>query len=180
MAGADSERSLDWIDTSLLVVFLAGLYLGVSLPITSKIPLTCAPSGFAGLAMLWRRRDQIRPTHLAGLFGVIALYLGSIFTAADYSFLGKRATGLLQLTYSLIIGYALFLTMVQGQRRQVAAILLGFCVFIIVGCLLESHAGLRPISDWVREKIFESAYVYDADLRDEVLYGKVRPKLFTS
>ena len=180
MTSADSERSLDWIDTSLLVVFLVGLYLGVSLPITSKIPLTCAPSGFAGLAMLWRRRDQIRPTHLAGLFGVIALYLGSIFTAADYSFLGKRATGLLQLTYSLIIGYALFLTMVQGQRKQVAAILLGFCVFIIVGCLLESYAGLRPISDWVREKIFESAYVYDADLRDEILYGKVRPKLFTS
>lgn len=180
MASAEPEHSLDWIDTSLLVVFLAGLYLGVSLPITSTIPLTCAPSGFAGLAMLWRRRDQIRPRHLAGLFGVIALYLGSIFTAADYSFLGKRATGLLQLVYSLIIGYALFLTLVQGQRKQVAAILLGFCVFIIVGCLLESYAGLRPISDWVREKIFDAAYVYDADLRDEVLYGKVRPKLFTS
>ncbi len=180
MARADSERSLDWIDTSLLVIFLTGLYLGVSLPITSTIPLTCAPSGFAGLAMLWRRRDQIRPKHLAGLCGVIALYLGSILSAADYSFLGKRATGLLQLTYSLTIGYALFLTLVQGQRKQVAAILLSFCVFIIVGCLLESYAGLRPISDWVREKIFESAYVYDADLRDEVLYGKVRPKLFTS
>lgn len=180
MASADSERSLDWIDTSLLVVFLAGLYLGVSLQVTPTIPLTCAPSGFAGLAMLWRRRDQIRPRHLAGLFAVIALYLGSIFTAADYNFLGKRATGLLQLAYSLIIGYALFLTLVQGQRKQVAAILLGFCVFIIVGCLLENYAGLRPISDWVREKIFDAAYVYDADLRDEILYGKVRPKLFTS
>lgn len=180
MASAEPERSLDWIDTSLLVIFLTGLYLGVSLPITSTIPLTCAPSGFAGLAMLWRRRDQIQPKHLAGLFGVIALYLGSILSAADYSFLGKRATGLLQLAYSLVIGYALFLTLVQGQRKQVAAILLGFCVFIIVGCLLESYAGLRPISDWVREKIFDRAYVYDADLRDEVLYGKVRPKLFTS
>lgn len=180
MNTADTERSLDWIDTTLIVIFLAGLYLGVSLPITSKIPLTCAPSGFAGLAMLWRRRDQIKPTHLAGLFGVIALYLGSIFTAVDYNFLGKRSTGLLQLAYSLIIGYALFLTMVHGQRKQIAAILLAFCTFIIVGCLLENYAGLRPISDAVRERIFEAAYVYDADRRDEVLYGKVRPKLFTS
>jgi hypothetical protein len=59
-------------------------------------------------------------------------------------------------------------------------ILFGFCLFIIVGCLLENYAGLRPISDAVREKIFDAAYVYDADLRDELLYGKVRPKLFTS
>jgi hypothetical protein len=180
MSTAAGERPLDWIDTSLVVIFLAGLYLGVTLPVTSKIPLTCAPSGFAGLAMLWRRRDQIKPTHLAGLFAVIALYLGSIFTATDFSYLGKRTTGLLQLTYSLVIGYALFLTMVHGQRKQVSSILLAFCLFIIVGCLLETYAGLRPISDAVREKIFDAAYVYDADLRDEILYGKVRPKLFTS
>lgn len=180
MSTTDTGRPLDWIDTSLLVIFLVGLYLGVSLPITTKIPLTCAPSGFAGLALLWRRRDQITSRHLAGLFGVIALYLGSIFTAVDFSFLGKRATGLLQLAYSLIIGYALFLTMVHGQRRQIASILLAFCVFIIVGCLLENYAGLRPISDAVRERIFEASVVYDADRRDEILYGKVRPKLFTS
>lgn len=180
MSATDTGRPLDWIDTSLLVIFLVGLYLGVSLPITTKIPLTCAPSGFAGLALLWRRRDQITPRHLAGLFGVIALYLGSIFTAVDFSFLGKRATGLLQLAYSLVIGYALFLTMVHGRRRQIASILLAFCVFIIVGCLLENYAGLRPISDAVRERIFEASVVYDADRRDEILYGKVRPKLFTS
>jgi hypothetical protein len=180
MAGGDTTRSLDWIDTTLIVVFLVGLYMGVALPITSKIPLTCAPSGFAGMAMLWRRRDQIRPRHLAGLFLVVALYLGSIFTAADYGFLGKRSTGLLQLAYSLVIGYALFITMVGGERRQVSMILLGFCLFIIVGCLLETYAGLRPISDAVRERIFDAGHVYDADLRDEVLYGKVRPKLFTS
>lgn len=180
MVGSNTPRSLDWIDTTLIVIFLAGLYMGVSLPITSKIPLTCAPSGFAGMAMLWRRRDQIAPRHLAGLFLVVALYLGSIFTAADYSYLGKRSTGLLQLAYSLVVGYALFITLVQGERRQVSMILFGFCLFIIIGCLLESYAGLRSISDAVREKIFDAAYVYDADLRDEILYGKVRPKLFTS
>ncbi|MBX3503154.1 MAG: hypothetical protein KF889_27235 [Alphaproteobacteria bacterium] len=180
MAATGAVRSLDWIDTTLIVIFLAGLYLGVSLPITSKIPLTCAPSGFAGMAMLWRRRDEIGPTHLVGLFLVVALYLGSIFTATDFGFLGKRSTGLLQLVYSLVIGYALFLTMARGERGQIAMILLGFCLFIIVGCLLETHGGLRPVSNAVRERIFDAAHVYDADLRDEILYGKVRPKLFTS
>ena len=40
-------RRLDAIDTALVVVYLLGLYLGVSLQITAKIPLTCAPSGAA-------------------------------------------------------------------------------------------------------------------------------------
>ncbi|MEO6065523.1 MAG: hypothetical protein ABIP49_07090, partial [Lysobacterales bacterium] len=176
----NSNRRLGLVDQALVTLFLLGLYLGVSLQITSTIPLTCAPSGFAGLILLWRRRDQIEPAHLAGLFGVLALYLASILSASDYTFLEKRFTGLVQLAYSLVIGYALFITLVHGERSQIARILLGFCLFIIVGCLLENYGGLRGISDAVRERIHQSDAVYDADLRDELLYGRIRPKLFTS
>lgn len=173
-------RRLTGIDLALIGLFLIGLYLGVSLQITSKIPLTCAPSGFAGLIMLWRRRDDIQPRHLAGLLGVVALYLVSILIATDLAFLSKRFTGLVQLTYGLVIGYGLFLTLLRAERRQIAQILLGFCIFIIIGCILENHTGLRAISDRVREKIYDSGVVYDADLRDQLLYGHIRPKLFTS
>lgn len=173
-------RRLTGIDLALIALFLIGLYLGVSLQITSKIPLTCAPSGFAGLIMLWRRRDDIQPRHLAGLLGVVALYLVSILIATDLAFLSKRFTGLVQLTYGLVIGYGLFLTLLRAERRQIAGILLGFCIFIIIGCILENHTGLRAISDRVREKIYDSGVVYDADLRDQLLYGHIRPKLFTS
>ncbi|MBS0540972.1 MAG: hypothetical protein JSR47_19580, partial [Proteobacteria bacterium] len=175
-----TARRLDGIDTALIVLFLIGLYLGVSLQITSKIPLTCAPSGVAGMAMLWRRRDSIRPAHLAGLFAVVALYLGSVLAASDVSFLSKRFTGLIQLTYSLVIGYAMFLTLIDAERDQVAKILLIFCLCIIVGCLLENHTGLRAISDAVRDRLYAAGVVYDADRRDEILYGRIRPKLFTS
>ena len=164
----------------LVVIFLLGLYLGVSLAVSAKVPLTCAPSGFAGLIMLWRRRDQIVPKHLAGLLLVVTVYLCSVLAASDYSFLGKRFTGLLQLTYSLVIAYAMFLTLLQGDRRQIARILLIFCLAIIVGCLLEQYGGLRRLSDAVRERLYQMDQVYDADLRDQVLYGRVRPKLFTS
>ena len=178
-AAAPATR-LDWLDTALVALFLLGLYLGVALQISEKVPLTCAPSGAAGLIMLWRRRDQINPRHLAGLLAVVTIYLCSILAATDYAYLSKRFTGLLQLTYSLVIAYAIFLTLVHGERRQIAAILLGFCVFIIVGCLLETYTGLRAISDAVRERLYDSGVVYDADLRDQILYGRIRPKLFTS
>jgi hypothetical protein len=144
------------------------------------VPLTCAPSGVAGLILLWRRRDDIQPRHVAGLLGVIALYLASILAASDVAYLSKRFTGLLQLTYGLVISYGLFLTLIRGERRQIAWILLGFCVFIIIGCVLESHTGLRAISDKVRDRLYDAGVVYDADLRDQLLYGRIRPKLFTS
>ena len=178
-ASAPATR-LDFLDTALIALFLLGLYLGVALQISSKVPLTCAPSGAAGLIMLWRRRDQINSRHLAGLLAVVTVYLCSILAASDYAYLSKRFTGLLQLTYSLVIAYAIFLTLVHGERRQIAGILLGFCVFIIVGCLLETYTGLRAISDAVRERLYDAGVVYDADLRDQILYGRIRPKLFTS
>ena len=174
------DRRLTGIDLALIALFLIGLYLGVSLQITSKVPLTCAPSGVAGLILLWRRRDDIQPRHVAGLLGVIALYLASILAATDVAFLSKRFTGLLQLTYGLVISYGLFLTLIRGERGQIAWILLGFCIFIIIGCVLESHTGLRAISDKVRDRMYDSGVVYDADLRDQLLYGRIRPKLFTS
>jgi hypothetical protein len=183
-ASALSRRApngrLDHLDIALVVLFLLGIYLGVALQISEKVPLTCAPSGFAGMIMLWRRRDQLDPRHLGGLLLVVTIYLCSIMSADDYAFLGKRFTGLLQLTYSLVIGYAMFVTLVHGERRQIARILLSFCIFIIVGCLLETYGGLRPLSDAVRERIYEPGVVYDSDLRDVVLYGRIRPKLFTS
>ena len=174
------SRRLDALDTALIVVFLLGLYMGVSLQITEKIPLTCAPSGAAGLLLLWRRRDRIQPAHLTGLLVVLALYLGSVLSAGDVSFLSKRFTGLVQLTYSLVIAYAMFLTLLEGERDQIATILLVFCLVIIAGCLLEAYGGLRPLSDRVREMLYDPGVVYDSDRRDEILYGRIRPKLFTS
>jgi hypothetical protein len=168
------------IDLALVVVFLLGLYLGVSVFITPTVPLTAAPSGAAGLLLLWRRRNDMEPGHLAGLFGVLALYLASVLSATDYAYLQKRTTGLLQLAYSLVIGYALFLAMVRAERRQLAGVFLGFCLCILVGCLLEKYGGLRAVSDRVRAQIYETNFIYNADTRDEQLYGQIRPKLFTS
>jgi hypothetical protein len=173
-------RRLDAFDVALFVTFLLGLYLGVSLQITSRIPLTCAPSGIAGLLMLWRRRDQIDPRQLGGLMLVVSLFTASVLSAQDIAFLGKRFTGLLQLVYSLAIGYGMYLTMRGADRDQVSGILLVFCLCIMAGCLLETYGGLRPLSDRVRDHLYDAHVVYDSDRRDEILYGRIRPKLFTS
>lgn len=174
-----TEPRLGGVDMLLLVIFFIGIYLGVMIQVTPKIPFPAAPAGLAGMILLWRRRDRIVPTHLAGLLGVVVLYLAASLSATDIGYLTKRFTGLVQLTYSLVIGYAMFLTILQASRRQMANMFLGFAIFILIGSLLETYTGLSAISDAVRKKIYDSG-IYDSDLRDQILYGKVRPKLFTS
>ena len=57
--------------------------------------------------------------------------------------------------------------------------LLGSALVILVGCLLEGHAGLRPLSDAVRNVLYSSG-IYEADTRDVLFYKRVRPKFFAS
>ena len=176
---ARSPSGLDWLDCALICLFLIGLYTNYTVQISAKVPFPSAPAGIAGLILLCRRRDQIKPVAFGCLLGVVLLYLISVFCATNISFLPRRTNGLIQLTYSITIGYALFLTVTQGSRRQIAGLFLGFALFILIGCLLEGHAGLRPVSDAVRNILYSKG-VYENDLRDILFYNRVRPKFFAS
>jgi hypothetical protein len=56
---------------------------------------------------------------------------------------------------------------------------LSISLVILIGCLLEGHAGFRPVSDAVR-KVLYSKGIYENDLRDLLFYNRVRPKFFAS
>ena len=172
-------RRIDWLDMALICLFLVGLYTNYTIQVSAKVPFPSAPSGVAGMILLWRRRNLIAPAHFACLVSLLLLYLISMFCATNSNFLPRRTNGLIQLSYSIIIGYALFLTVTQASRRQIAGLFLSISLVIMVGCLLEAHAGLRPISDEVR-KVLYSKGVYENDLRDLLFYSRVRPKFFAS
>lgn len=173
------QRALSGFDYFLLVVLLVGLYLAFEIRLTPRIPIPSPPAGCAALLLLWRRRDRIEPHHIVALFLVLMVYLTSVLFASNLGLLGKRTTGFLQLAYSLILAYSLFLTLVAADARVLARLLFGFCIAILVGCLLEDYFGFRSISDAVRLRIDDYG-IYDADRRDILLYGRIRPKLFTS
>jgi hypothetical protein len=176
---ARTQTGLNGLDCALICLFLLGLYTNYTIYLSAKVPFPSLPAGVAGMILLWRRRDLIWPAHLAGLVGVLALYLISILWATNIAFLPRRTNGLIQLAYSITIGYALFLTVTQGTTQQIGRLFLGFALVILIGCLLETHAGLRPVSDAVRNILY-SRGVYENDLRDVLFYRQVRPKFFAS
>ncbi len=173
------REGLDWLDLSLVVVFLLGLYTHYTIQITATVPFPAAPAGLAGVALLWRRQNDISASAFIGFLVVVLVFILSVVSATDLTFLPRRFHGLIQLIYSLVIGFALFLTLLRANREQVERLFLTFSLVILIGCLLERYGPLRPISDAVRNKIY-SAGVYEADLRDEMLYGHIRPKFFAS
>ena len=170
---------LDGFDVLLICLFMIGIYTNFTIHISEKIPFPSIPSGLAGLMLLWRRRNRLSPAAFGGLLGLLALYLASLFCASNFDYLSRRTNGLIQLSYSLLIGYALFLTVTQGTRAQISAIFLTFALTILVGCFLEDYAGLRPISDAVRGVLYSQG-IYENDLRDMLLYRRIRPKFFAS
>lgn len=175
-----AERNgLDGLDIALVVLFLIGLYSHYTVQITPTVPFPAAPAGIAGIALLWRRRGDISASAFIGFMGVLLVFVLSIVSATDLAFLPRRFHGLIQLVYSLVIAYALFLTLVRATREQIERLFLTLSLIILIGCLLEQYGPLRPISDAVRNRIYASG-VYEADIRDELLYGHIRPKFFAS
>jgi hypothetical protein len=178
-AAGTAAGGVDWVDLALICLFLLGLYSNYTIQISTNVPFPSAPSGVAGLILLWRRRNQISPIALGGLVGVLLLYLISMLCATNVNYLPRRTNGLIQLTYSIVIGYAVFVTVTQASRQQIARLFLGFALVILVGCLLENYGGLRPISDEVRKVLYARGF-YENDLRDMLYYQRVRPKFFAS
>ncbi len=175
------KQGLGWVDMALLIVFLLGIYLSISIQLTKTIPFPNAPAGLVGIVLLWRQRHRITQLHVNGFLLVFLIYLASIFAAPNaLQLFGKRFTGLVQLTYSLVLGYSFFLTLSQATRKQAAKLFFWFCLAIVVGCALETYAGLREVSNAFRRLAYKSTVVYDADVRDIIIYGRIRPKLFTS
>ena len=167
------------LDTALLVMFLIGIYLGVSPKIAAGLPVPAAPAGFAGALLLVRHAHRIKERDVVALTVVVTVYLVSILTAPDLAFLKERFKGFIQLSYALIIGYAFFITMLAYDRNRLARVFLTFCVVVLFGCVVEANSGLGAISDAVRDRIYDTG-IYRSDQRDIAIYGRVRPKLFTS
>jgi len=181
MTPAMRIERLDLLDVLLILVFLFGIYTGVNLMIAQGVPVPSVPSGVAGLLLLLRHGGRVREQDVLVLLGVLVLYMANTLVAPNQIYLIERVKGFIQLAYSLLIGYGMFITLIYADRRQIARLLFVVCVLLFVGCMMERMSdSFRALSDAVRNRLYDAFMVYQSDMRDVELYGGVRPKLFTS
>lgn len=173
------QRKPDLIDALLLLIFLCGIYLEVEIKVTAGVPIPSFISGLAGALMLIKHAGQIESRHLISIFAIILLYMLSILGAARPDYMIERFKGVMQISYSLTLVYAFYLTAYNFPRRQLARIFLAFTLIILIGSALENYTPLRDVSDAFRLRVYESG-LYESDLRDQTLYGRIRPKFFAS
>lgn len=174
-----ADARTDRIDAILVTLFLLGVYLDVKLWLPGGIPVPAVLAGAAGGLLLAKHIGAMTERHFVALVTILVLYLASLLSATDTSFAGERFKGFIQLSYSLLAAYGFFLAAIQLGADRLGRICLAFCGAILIGCTLENYTAFKQLSDGFRNAVFESG-VYGADLRDELLYGRVRPKLFTS
>jgi len=169
------------LDHLLIVGFLLGIYLDVAVHLPGGVPVPAILAGATGGLLLLKHAGRISERQVLALVGVVVVLLLSTLTAPDYGYLRERFKGVIQFAYSLTIGYGFFIAAAQYDRDRLARPFLWFCLVIVAGCALENFVpAVRNLSDGFRSVAFSSSNVYSADLRDQILYGRIRPKLFTS
>lgn len=180
MVGTRLETRATPLDHALVVVFLIGIYLGVAAHLPGGVPVPAVVAGAAGGLLLVKHIGRIGGRQFIPFVVVMLVFVLSILTAPDYSFLRERFKGFVQLAYSLLITTGFLLALVRYERETLSRLFLSLCLFIVVGCTLENYVGpFRDLSDSFRRNIFDYG-LYVADLRDQLFYGRIRPKLFTS
>ena len=174
----------------LAVVFLVLIYCGLhtQLAVVSGghmvIPFALCAAGGIGVMALFPGRFSLAILRwfvlLMGLLIVMA-----IVTAMRAGNLTQRLVSAGDLVYSLMLGYCVFVAISVLGIRWCSRMFLAASLLLILGPLLEVHGGLRPVSDAFRNATQEwhSEYsgVYggvNGDIRDEMLYGSIRPKFF--
>jgi hypothetical protein len=182
-AGYGSARPVPIVLLERRLVVLAHLvsvYLAVPLPLGGGVYFPVASLLATTPLLLALNWPRVQVRHLAWLGVLVGAAAATLFLAPrPGEFFGARLNGLALWTFSVLSAYALVIELVHWPRERIARLMLGFSLALIVGCLLEIFAGLRPISDAFRAVAFPTGdRVWDA--RDLEIAGFERPKLFTS
>ncbi len=178
-AQATTGKSL--IGAVLVALYLVGIYTHVTVFVAPSVPWPAAAAGAAGALLLLKNISAVRPKHVTPMFFLLCVGFASTLFAPEFSsLLAERIKSLLLLTYSITTCYGFYLEIVQWRRDQVARLFLIASVLVIVGCALEAFTTFGDISDSFRLAVFPEEYLYIENVRDRVLFGMVRPKLFTA
>lgn len=112
-------------------------------------------AGAAGLLLLALNTSQIHKQHGWLLLGLAGLsLLGVAINYGDGAEMA-RIKGAVQLLYSIVIAYGLFLELKGWGRERVAKLFWVISLLLVAGCALELFTVFKDWSDSFRNHVFE-------------------------
>ena len=161
-------------------LFLCGLYTGVFFYFTDRLFIPFFICGLIAPYFILKNINSIRLPYLIPLIYIYAVTMvGMVFAPDALGQFFERFKGITHLIYSTSVALLFFINMRKWKPELVSKLFMGFVLFILVGTMLEVYTPFKYLSDEFRHSVFRSG-VYEADMRDLILYGQIRPKLFTS
>ena len=178
-----NKSNSPFIDTSvsltLVILFIVGIHTRYTLYLSPRMYIPYIFSGIAGILLLGKNAKKIKIRHIIPIFGIIGVASITIIFAPHFvRYFLERFKALIYLTYSIVIGYALYLEIASWKRKMIVKFLLSATFIILIGSILENFTFIKEVSDYFRLNALHHAY--SADFRDLNLHGGVRPKFFTA
>lgn len=194
MSGASPAPTMTWSEPDggsawrcypvgllLVNVYLLGLYTFVPLKVLPGPPIPGFLAGAAGWMLLLKNVDRLRwPALWPLMLYATIVVLGTLIAPDAVAYFPERAKSLIYLVYSLGGALGFLLELTRWPRRDVSRLFLIWLLVILGGVVLELYAGLDRVSDAFRQRVFGGRSEYSEVGRDLVLFGRERPKFFTS
>lgn len=162
----------------LVVFFLLGVYTGLPLKLEG-FPVPAIAAGMFGCILLYLNKNLLRRFHLHLFLLLIVVMIPGMLANFGDGLEMQRLKGAVQLLYSVTISLGCFLELRRWDKDRVANLFYWMAIFIVLGCFLEVYTSFKEVSDSFRSYAFDT-HLYDASFRDELIFGRDRPKLFTS
>lgn len=185
--GTPVAANPNWPAGLLLILFAAGYYVYADLQLSPALRLPAAGAILGGWGLLAWHLGRLRRGDLAFAAAVVAVALASLIANPAFhenpalrAFAGDYATSFAVFLVSLPMALGVIAALRQVLPATIAKAAFAVSLLILTGVAAERFAGFAAISEPVRALLFPAEIVYAEDLRDQLIYGAVRAKLFTS
>lgn len=170
------------LPTSIFLgVILISVYATIALPVPGGQPI---PDGLALLGALFayaftpQRLDGSAWIQILAVYGLA--FFSMLLGAGGGDLIVQKILSTLNFCSSLFVGYVVFINYKHKKLNNLSNFFLILALFLLFGAVAERWLPLvREISDAVRALLATNQQPYDADARDIMMTGIVRPKFFS-
>jgi len=166
----------------ILICLFLGAYLDIPLTIGNAAPIPSITNVLLIIAITPYLIRKFTASDIYFLGGIVFIVLISVIGADNFRALPSIIVKIFQFLFSIYVFIVTIFIVRSISLKQLHKFFFILIVILLIGIVLEYLNVIRGVSDKFREIVYtaDGYILYDAEDRDIVMTGFVRPSLFTS